>query len=180
MKLDIIKQIEIPEGVEVEIKDKEVVVKAGGKETKRKFDFANIKVEKKEKEIIVSSKKASKREGKMIGTIVAHIKNMIKGVGEGFVYKLEIASVHFPMNVKVEGDKVVIKSFLGETIDRAAEILPNVDVEIKDKEIIVSSFDKEAAGQTSANIEKAAKLKGRDRRIFQDGIFIVEKPGREI
>lgn len=179
MKLDIQKIIEIPEGVQVEVKDNEVVVKADGKELKKVFGLGKVKIEK-DKDLKVGCKKSTKRESKMIGTIAAHLKNMVQGVKEDFVYKLEIANVHFPMNVKVEGDKVHIKNFLGEKIDRVADIVEGVKVDVKGNEITISSHDKENAGQTAGNIEKATKVSGRDRRIFQDGIFITEKPGRGI
>jgi len=80
----------------------------------------------------------------------------------------------------VEGDEIIIKNFLGEKIPRKAKILPNTSVEIKSNQIIVSSSNIEFAGQTAANIERATKIKKRDRRIFQDGIFIIEKPGEKL
>ena len=72
------------------------------------------------------------------------------------------------------------KSFLGETTQRIANIVEGVNVDIKGSEITISSPDIEAAGQTATNIETATRLTGRDRRIFQDGIFITNKHGREI
>ncbi len=63
---------------------------------------------------------------------------------------------------------------------QVARIMPNSKVEIKGTDITVTSNDIEMAGQTAANLEKATKVKGRDRRIFQDGIFITEKNGRKI
>jgi len=93
---------------------------------------------------------------------------------------LEICNVHFPMNVKLDGDRVNIKSFLGETTVRVSKVLPNVKVDIKGSHITVSGSDIEATGQTAANLEKATRLIGRDRRIFQDGIFITKKPYRVI
>lgn len=180
MKKDLERVIEIPENVQVEMKDSEIIIKADGKELKRIFNLPNVSIDIADKKIRISAKNATKREGKIMGTSEAHIRNMIKGVQGDFIYKLEICNVHFPMNVKVEGETVVIKSFLGETIERVAKILGGVKVEIDGKEITVSSHDREAAGQTSANIEKATRLRGKDRRIFQDGIFITEKPGREI
>ncbi len=180
MKKDIEKIIEIPKGIEVGLNGGNIVVKSGEKETKRRIDLPNIEVKVEKDKIKISAKKATKRESKIIGTINAHINNMIKGMGDEFVYKMEICNVHFPMNVKVEGNKLIIKTFLGEKVDREAKILRDVKVEVKGKEITLSSFDREAAGQTAANIEKATKVTGRDRRIFQDGIFITEKCGREI
>ena len=121
MKKDLERVIEIPEGVEVSINGSEVTVRDNGKESKREFDLPNISIKLEGKELKISAKKATKRESKLMGTARAHINNMIKGVQEDFVYKLEIANVHFPMNVKVEGNKVSIKSFLGETeIGRAS------------------------------------------------------------
>lgn len=180
MRENIEKIIEIPEGVKVEVSGKKVKVSGNGKELEREFVLPKTKIEKTEKGIRLFVKNGTKKEGKLIGTAAAHIKNMINGIGEDFVYKLEICNVHFPMNVKVEGSEVVIKSFLGETVDRFAKILDGVKVDIKGNEVVVSSHDREKAGQTAANIEKAAKVLGRDRRIFQDGIFITEKPGRVI
>jgi len=178
MNKDLERIIEIPEGVEVVVKGNELTVRGDGKEIIRNFDLGKVKVEVKDKKIILKIKKATRRESKIIGTVWAHLKNMIKGIQENFVYNLEICNVHFPMNVKQDGDRVVIKSFLGETTERVAKILPDVNVEIKGNQITVSSYDIEAAGQTAANLEKATRLTGKDRRIFQDGIFITNKCGR--
>lgn len=179
MKKDLERVVEIPEGVEVVVNGKSILVKGNGKELKRDFFVHNISLDVNEGKLVISAKKATKRESRMIGTIEAHVRNMIRGLENDFVYELEIASVHFPMTVKVEENNVSIKSFLGEKRDRFAKILDNVKVDIKGSKIDVSSHDLEAAGQTATNIEKAARLTGRDRRIFQDGIFITKKPERE-
>lgn len=180
MNKDLKRVVEIPTGVSVNISGNDFEIKGRGKELKRKFDIGKIKIEVKDGKIVLSAKGATRRESKMMGTIWAHLKNMVKGVGEDFVYELEICNVHFPMNVKQEGNKIIIKSFLGEKMDRYSMVLPNVKVDMKSNHIIVSSCDIEAAGQTAANLEKATRLTGRDRRIFQDGIFIIKKPYKVI
>lgn len=113
-------------------------------------------------------------------TFKAHINNMIKGVTEGFKYRLKVVYSHFPMTVKVQGDEVVIENFLGEKNPRRAKILPGVTVKVKGSEIEVEGIDKEAVGQTAANIEQATRITKWDRRVFQDGIYIVEKAGKPI
>ena len=180
MNKDLERFVEIPEGVEVLINGNNVVVKGNGKEVVRNFDKGKVSMAVAEGKVVLTAKGATRRESKMIGTIWAHLKNMVKGVGEDFVYELEVCNVHFPMNVKADDNKITIKSFLGETTKRVAKILPNVKVDIKGSQITVTSYDIEAAGQTAANLEKATRLTGRDRRIFQDGIFITKKPYRVI
>ena len=46
--------------------------------------------------------------------------------------------------------------------------------------ITVESADKELAGQTAADIETLTKRPGFDKRIFQDGIWMVSKGGKEL
>jgi large subunit ribosomal protein L6 len=108
---------------------------------------------------------------------IAHMKKMFLGLENDYVYHLESCNVHFPMTLKVEGNKLVINNFLGEKTPRFARILPGVKVDVKGAKITVSSPDKDAAGHTASNFEKATKIKLRDRRVFQDGIFLVDRPG---
>lgn len=180
MKKDLERIIEIPEEISLELNGELVILKKDSKTIERKFNFGKVSLVRDGTNLKISAKQASKRESKMVGTIWAHINNMIKGLLNNFEYKLEVCSVHFPMNIKQESDHLTIKSFLGEKQDRKAKIIPGVEIEIKGNIITLTSPDIEKVGQTAANIEKATRLKGRDRRIFQDGIFITEKPGRKI
>ena len=179
-KLNLNEEIEIPKGIKVEIDNNMFIVKGEKGELKRKLFHPRIKISKKENKIFFEAKKVSKNEKRMLFTFKAHIKNLIKGVLEPFVYKLKICSGHFPMNVSIEGNEVVIKNFLGERIPRKAKILDGVEAKVQGNEITLSSISKEDAGQTAANIEKATRISNRDRRVFGDGIFITEKAGKAI
>jgi len=182
MKLDVVEKIEIPEGVEVNISGDVVSVKSGDKENKKKLNISNILLSKKDNFIILESKKSTKKERKMIHTIKAHIINMISGVQEDFEYKLEAVFVHFPMTIELDKEKneIKIKNFFGGKKPLSCKILKGTEVEINKNLISVKSHDKELAGQMAANLEKTTALKGKDKRKFQDGIYIVEKPGRVI
>ena len=84
------------------------------------------------------------------------------------------------MNVSISGQELIIKNFLGESVPRKVTILPGADVKVNGTEIIVSGSDKEVAGQTAARIENLCRITNRDRRIFQDGCYIIEKAGKSI
>lgn len=172
--------IEIPEGVEVSINGKDVKVKGPEGEVHREFDFGNLDLKVSDKEIKISHDKSTKREKRMMNTIAARIKNMIKGAQEKFVYELKIASSHFPMTVKVEGNVATIKNYYGEKTDRKTKIPEGVEVEVKKDVILIKSTNKELAGQAAANFENATKVRNRDRRVFQDGIYITKKHDKEI
>lgn len=172
--------IEIPENVEVILEDHMLKVKGPEGENSREFKLGKINFEIKNKKITLSDKKATKREKKTINTTASHIKNMIKGVQEKFVYTLRVASSHFPMTVKVDGNKVEIKNFLGEKTPRHFIIPKGAEVEVQKNDITVKSVDREIAGQAAANFEKATKISNRDRRVFQDGVYITSKAGKEI
>lgn len=180
MKKNIEQQIEFPAGMDFSFSNGELVVKGKGKEVKRTFlQNPKISMEKKNNSFVLKSEKATKRELKLLNSIAAHVRNIVHGIEEDYLYKLEVCNVHFPVTVKLEGNLLKIKNFLGEKIDRTSEILPNVKVVVKGNQIEVSSPDIEAAGQTAARMEIATKIRNRDRRVFQDGIFITQKPGRE-
>src|SRR3989344_4144954 len=176
---DLKEEIKIPEGLTASIEDHILIIKKGDNELKRELSpLIQIKVE--GDKIILENKKVTKREKRILGTFVAHIKNIIKGLNEKFKYRLQAVSVHFPMTLSIDKEKneLLVINFLGEKTDRRIKLVNGVDVKINKDIIEIESSDKELAGQCSANIEKGTKVRNRDRRIYQDGIYIIEKPGR--
>jgi large subunit ribosomal protein L6 len=79
------------------------------------------------------------------------------------------------MNVSVSGDTFAIKNFLGEKVPRTLKIKEGVTVKVEGTDVTVESTDIEKAGQVAADIEQLTRITNRDIRIFQDGIYIVEK-----
>jgi len=179
MRHKITEKIEIPEGISCTFNENVLTCKKESNVLERKIEIPQVKIILKGKEIIFECEKANKNIRKTIMSFLAHVKNMFYGLDEKFTYVLEAANVHFPMSFKVEKNNLIINNFLGEKVPRKAAIMPNVEVEIKGQKIIVTSSNIEAAGQTAGNFEKATRVKGRDRRIYQDGLYIVEKPSRK-
>ncbi len=174
---DIIEEIQLLDNINLEIVNNSIKVEGSLGKLEKKISFSNVEIKKQENKIQLISKNASKREKRMINTFKAHIKNMIKGVSNGFEYKLKICSSHFPISVSTENKFVVIKNFLGEKTPRRAKILDGVNVKVEGSDIILNGIDVEKVGQTAANIESACRITKRDRRVFQDGCFIISKGG---
>jgi len=49
-------------------------------------------------------------------------------------------------------------------------------VEVNDEELNLRGPSIEDVGQTAADIEQLTRVSGKDTRVFQDGVYITEKP----
>ncbi|MFP4567975.1 MAG: 50S ribosomal protein L6 [Candidatus Woesearchaeota archaeon] len=172
--------IKVPEGCTFTSSKEAMTVKGSKGELSRPLPDKRLVVELSGSELNLTYNNATKREKRMLFTTRAHIRNMFKGVSDGFAYKLKICSGHFPMNVAVKGDVFEIKNFIGEKVPRTLKIKQGVTVKINGDEVVVESLNKELAGQMAGSIEKLTKRPNFDKRIFQDGIYIVEKDGKKL
>ncbi len=176
--LDIKEQITIPDNVECTLEKDSLTVKGENGSLSRVFYNPRIGVKVNGKVVEISCKSPRRKDKALAGTFVAHIKNMIKGVTKGFEYKMKTVFSHFPIKTSVEGNEFVIQNFLGERSPRKAKIIEGVTVEANGEDVTVAGIDKEDVGQTVANIERATKVKYRDIRVFQDGIYRTSKGGK--
>jgi len=157
----VVRRIEVPQGVSVKVEGKRVVVSGPLGSVEKDFSHAkNILVKLEDGAVVVKTFNATKKDYALVSTLAAHIENMIEGVTKGYRYKLKIVYAHFPMNVKVENNRVVIENFLGERGKRYATVLPGVKVKVEKEEIIVEGVDKDAVAQTAANIHLSTHLTG--------------------
>jgi large subunit ribosomal protein L6 len=170
--------IAIPEGVNVAIDNTNVSVSGPLGQLKRELWYPGITIKKVDLEVVVETDMQRREQLAMLGTFESHLKNMIAGVSKGYEYKMKVVYSHFPIQLKAEGNHVLISNFLGEKKARKASILGNTRVAIKGDQVVISGIDKEDVGQTAANIRTATKIRRFDPRVFQDGVYLVERSGR--
>ena len=171
--------ITIPEGVGANLEGNTVTLTKDGNSLTRDFNHNRVKVRQADGGLKVFCNLPRRSERAIAGTWAAHLRNMAKGLDEGFEYRLKAVFSHFPMSLKVDGKQMIINNLFGEKVPRVAK-LPwspaEVEVRVENKtDVVVRGADREKVGQTAANIERACRIKNRDRRVFQDGIYIVSK-----
>ena len=171
-------RVGIPDGVEVVVEGDTVIVSSRGIILERCFGHPLVSVQKDGDEVVVSCEFPKKKEAALAGTFASHIRNMILGAAKGFECTMRIVYSHFPMKVSVNEEQkiVLIDNFLGERHHRKARIMGETDVTIKGDVLKLTGNSKEDVGQSAANIEQATKIRGYDPRVFQDGIYVIEKP----
>lgn len=180
VKKQLLETIKVPEGVSVSFEGTTLSIKGQKGTVVRKFDNPGVKVELNDGEITLSAEAGSKKQKAVIQSYKIHLKNAFLGVKEPFNYKLKVCSGHFPMNISVSNNTFIIKNFLGEKVPRTLKLKAGVNVKVEGSLVLIDGVDKELAGQVAADIEQATRRPGFDRRIFQDGIYIIEKAGKKI
>ena len=179
-KLDHISHsIALPEGASASIAGDVITVSKDDQSLSREFRHHKVEVREVNGDLEVFVNLPRRSDKALAGTWAAHLRNMVLGIDEGFEYRLKAVFSHFPMSLKVDGKQMIINNLFGEKVPRVAK-LPwspaEVEVRVENKtDVVVRGADREKVGQTAANIERACRIKKRDRRVFQDGIYIVSK-----
>lgn len=174
------KKVALADGVTVNLENGVITVKGPKGELSRNLNQRIITIAQDGNDAVVDTQILQKKWKKQVNTVAAHIRNMNKGVTEGFTYELVAVFKHFPMNIESKGNKFIVKNFLGEKVPRECSITEGVDVNVSGQSITLTGTDKEKVGTMASRLELLTKVSNRDRRVFQDGIFIVKKDGKEI
>ncbi|MGQ3410980.1 50S ribosomal protein L6 [Natrinema sp. LN54] len=171
-------ELEIPENVSVEVDRFDVTVEGPEGAVTRRLWYPDVTVETDDDQVVIESGAEDAKTNSTVGTFESHITNAIHGVTEGWEYEMEVFYSHFPMQVRVDGDDVVIENFLGEKAPRRTTIHGETEVTVDDEQIVLSGPSKDDVGQTAADIEQLTKVSGKDTRVFQDGVYITNKPAK--
>jgi len=171
-------EIQLPESADASTERFDLTVEGPEGSVTRRLWYPGVTVSVEDGAVLIEAESEDAETKATVGTFQSHVENMLHGVTEGFEYRMQIHYSHFPMQVSVEDDAVVIQNFLGEKAPRRAPIRGETDVTVDGEEIVLSGPDKEAVGQTAGEIEQLTRVPDKDTRVFQDGVYIVEKPGR--
>jgi large subunit ribosomal protein L6 len=173
---EITAEVEAP--ASVTIRKEGNLIEVNGRLGKVKKDFtklpATVMVE--GNKIRIKPYGSRKRDLAVTNTARSVIASMIKGVEKGYTYKLKIIFAHFPISVKVKGREVYVENFFGERSARISQIIGDATkVSVAGEDVVIQGPSLEDVSQTAANIELSTKTKGKDQRVFLDGLYIYSK-----
>jgi large subunit ribosomal protein L6 len=168
-------RIEIPSDCQISLDAKTVTVNGPKGSLERSFPEPQTQIKTEDNELVVTTHINRKRSRALVGTAIAHVRNMFIGVQHGYEYEMKIVYSHFPITVEVQDKTVMIKNFIGERGTRTARLIGEVQVRTTEDEVFISGIDIEHVSQSAANIQQACKIRDKDRRIFLDGIYVIRK-----
>lgn len=167
--------VEIPANTNINLADNFLVVKGPKGELSKKF-HANINIEHKENQLIVTRPNDSKLNRSLHGLTRALIANMVTGVNDGYSKKLEIVGVGYKAEMK--GNNLLLTVGYSHTIVVAVPDTITI-VTPTPTEIEISGIDKEMVGKIAAkirNFRKPEPYKGKG--IKYAGEYVRRKAGK--
>lgn len=143
--------IELPKGVNVNVKGAEVVVK-GSKGTLTQTVPSGMEV-KIENNILQIERPDDERQNRALhGLTRALINNMVVGVSQGFSRKLLVEGVGYRAEMK--GKNLVLNVGYSHPVEMVPPDNISFNVENRGKEITVTGIDKQVLGEVCAKIRK--------------------------
>lgn len=147
--------VEIPSGVEVNVKDGTVIVK-GSKGTLRFTPHNKITVKIVDKNIIVERASDDLLGRSLHGLTRTLIFNMIEGVTKGFSKQLEVQGVGY--KVQIQGKKLQLALGYSHPINFTAPEGITFEIDKEKKNLLtISGIDKMLVGQVAADIRSLRK-----------------------
>ncbi len=166
--------VEVPSGVQIELKGNEITTKGTLGSNTRNFNDALLIVSKEGNKINikgVAHKQLVKKASMAEISFAKQLKNDIQGVSTHYESNMQVIFAHFPITVEVKGNTVLIKNLIGERAPRIAKIAGTTKVEVKGTNVRVFGTNINDVSQTCANLRKACRIREKDGRVFQDGVY---------
>jgi large subunit ribosomal protein L6 len=168
--------VEIPQGVQVSLTEKEIVIKGKLGELKA-FLVGSVKVEHAANQVVVTPANDTKEARALWGTYRNNIKNMVKGVSDGFEVRLEMNGVGY----RSATDGKIINLVLGFSHEIRYAVPQGINVKCEKPTLIVlSGANKQLVGQVAGELMKlrpAEPYKGKG--VYKEGSYIRRKEGKK-
>jgi large subunit ribosomal protein L6 len=169
------KPIQIPEGVEIDVKPGAVTVKGPKGELSQSLS-RDMKVSIEDSTLTVERPTDRGEHRALHGLTRSLIANMVEGVTDGFERRLEIQGVGYRANLRGKS----LEMALGFSHPVTIEAPEGIEFEVpQPTEVVVRGIDKQLVGETAARVRKARPpepYKGKGVRYA--GEYVARKVGK--
>ncbi len=172
------KEIKIPDKVKISFSEKDRMLKVTGPKGELIQDVREgIEFDIEDSKILVKRSNDSKNLKALHGLYRSLLNNMVTGVSEGFVRKLELHGVGYRAQLK---GKDVIDIQVGYSHPVNFKVPQGIECKVDDNTVItLSGFDKQLLGQTAALIRKIRPPEPYKRKgIRYAGEIVRQKAGK--
>jgi len=183
---EIVYTLKLPSEANASFNGKFLTIKTSKAEIKKEFANYRVEIQAKDNKIVLVGKPNTRKTMSVVKTAIANIKNMVEGALYGYKVHMKIVYSHFPITTQVDKDIFLVKNYLGEKFPRKATIREGVKIENKGADITVTGYNKDNVTQTASSVEQMVRIKDKDIRRYQDGVYITgienihEKPEGKI
>ncbi|MEX0594796.1 MAG: 50S ribosomal protein L6 [Patescibacteria group bacterium] len=147
-----IRPVEVANGVQIEIKHTEAIVRGANGEQTVQIP-RGIKVAQKDNTLVVERTGNSKTHRALHGTVRALLNNAVVGVSSNFEKKLELIGIGY--RASIEGTTLTL--LVGFTHPVKMELPTGVKARVEKNVITVTGPDKQVVGQFCANVRAVRK-----------------------
>lgn len=167
--------VDVPDGVDANMDGHMLTVRGPLGRAHKNFRKIPVDIDVGSGSITVRALGKRKRDYAIMNTARSLIRNLCQGVVSGYTIKMKIVYAHFPVTVKTKGGRVLVENFQGEHAPRVAKIMGSTKVESAGEDLVLTGHVLTDVSQTAANIQQGTRIKGKDHRVFLDGIYVYEK-----
>jgi large subunit ribosomal protein L6 len=168
-------KIPVPDPVKVKENHKQLFVEGPLGKTRKNFKRIPVDLQVNGKYIVLKSLGTRKKDYAIFKTAGSLINTLIKGVQDGYTYKMKIVYAHFPISVKVKDGNIHVENLQGERAARISKIFGDTKVIPKGDDVLITGPVLTDVSQTAGSLQQNTKVKNKDHRVFLDGVYLYEK-----
>lgn len=141
--------IDIPKGVDVELRESDILVK-GPKGEIKVAKHSKVTYKKENEKVLVTRVDESKIARQQHGLRRTLLNNAVLGVSKGFEKGLELVGVGYRANL--QGKKLVLN--VGYSNSKEFNLPDGIDAKVEGNKIMLAGIDKQLVGETAAQIRR--------------------------
>src|ERR1700676_2517970 len=100
--------VELPKGVSAKYSDGSLLITGPLGKVNQDFSKIAVDLEIKDGSIKVVTHGARRENRAILNTAKSHVHNAVEGVTKGYQYKLKVIYAHFPVNIKIQGKRILV------------------------------------------------------------------------